>query len=208
MQLMTLTDLTVIYFAYGSPFGVYQVTRVHSLRSARSAAAIAAHFVLWPIFAAANLRNWLSGNGEATETNLEEEIGSIRSKLESIAYIDATASSVFKFREIFARFTGLTMALNGGRAANLSKDMFKIGGNENIILASACLDRRNRHRLAFHQKQARSEFDAFIASMARSHRNGDEIVELGLQLAELLNGEAPYTPRLPSPDIRKAYQIS
>jgi len=48
---MTVADVIVVHFAFGSPFGVYQITR--GVRSARSAVAVAAYFVLWPFFAAA-----------------------------------------------------------------------------------------------------------------------------------------------------------
>jgi len=180
-----LVNLIIIYFACGSPIGVYRITRAAHLRSPRQAASVGAYFILWPIFAPAILRRSLL----VREANIEQALSIIRSAIEKIAFVGSQTIPVFEFREIFARYTGLTLALNAGGAPNFSADLFKVSKHGNLALATACLNRRNRQRLSFHQMQARREFVDMVARMARSHTRGTEIVELGLQLTHLLNDQ-------------------
>ncbi len=185
---MALMYFTVIYFAFGSPIGVCQLTPGCTVRSPRSAMAIAARFILWPIFAVALCKNWLSANENAPD--IERQIANIRRKIEFLAFTDNPTILVFEFREIFNRFTGLSIALKKGNASSQPKqELFKVGKHGNIALASACLDRRNRRRLAFHQKQARAEFDYLIVALARSQPNGYEITAIASQLVQVLNGK-------------------
>ncbi len=180
-----LLNLLVIHFAFGSPFGVYQITRGGSVRSTRSAAKVAAHFVLWPIFALTFIRSWLTDTRKRTENSLEQKIANIRSQIESLAYRENSTASVFEFREVFSRFTGLTMALvQGGKDAD-SKELLKITGHKNISLTAACLNRRNRQRLLFQQKRARNEFVEMISALA-AQSNNKEIAELGKHLTDII----------------------
>ncbi len=181
-----LLNLLVIHFAFGSPFGVYQITRGGSVRSTRSAAKVAAHFVLWPIFAAAFIRSWLINNLKPAESHLEQKIANIRSKIEDAAFSGSSTMPVFEFRDVFARFTGLTMALLHGGKVSSSREMLKIVGHKNISLASACINRRNRQRLLFHQKQAQLEFNELISALAERSNNND-MGDLALSLTKLLD---------------------
>jgi hypothetical protein len=153
------------------------------LRSPRQAAAVGAYFILWPIFAPAILRRSLLVH----ETNIEQAIAMIRSSMEKIAFVGSPTISVFEFREVFARYTGLTLALNGGAAADPSTELLRIAGHRNIALASACMNRRNHERLSFHQMQARNEFVDLISAMVRAQLRSSELLELSLQLATMLN---------------------
>lgn len=177
-----LVNLIIIYFACGSPIGVYRITRSAHLRSPRQAAAVGAYFVLWPIFAPAVLRRSLFH-----DTNIEKAMAIFRSVMEKIAFSGSPTMSVFEFREVFARYTGLTLELNRGGRTDPSTDLLRIAGHRNIALASACMNRRNRTRLSFHQIQARNEFVDLISDLPLSHENRKELAELSLQLAVLLN---------------------
>jgi hypothetical protein len=183
---MTLADAIVIHFAFGSPFGVYQFTR-GSVRSARSAATIAAHFVLWPIFAAAFVRKWVFENFRGKEVQLEDNIAAIRTKIETACFANRPTSSIFEFREVFCRYTALSIALKRINPAESPKYLFDIGKHKNIKLASACMARRNRHRIEFHQSAARKELIGSILAISQRRRN--EIVNLAMQLARLLEDE-------------------
>ena len=167
------------------------------MRSARSAARVAVHFVLWPIVAVAFIRGWLTNYLKPAENGLEQKIADIRSQIEYLAFGKNLTASVFDFREVFTRFTGLTMVLMESGKVTSSMDLLKMSGQKNISLASACLDRRNRQRLLFHQKQACSEFVEVVAALA-ARSNNKEIGELGQQLADLLNDQQTANDLAPS----------
>jgi hypothetical protein len=177
-----LINLIIIYFACGSPIGVYRITRATRLRWPSQAATVGVYFVLWPIFAPAILRRSLL----VGETDIQQAIAIIRSSLETIAFAGSPAISVFEFREVFARYTGLTLALNSGGSANPSTDLLRVAGHTNVSLAAACVGRRDRKRLKFHQQQARDEFFEIVSAMAGAPKV-IEIVGLSLRLAALLN---------------------
>jgi hypothetical protein len=186
---MALTELIIIYLACGCPVGVYYVTRGGRGNSLSDLAAVAAHFAFWPIFAAALCMAWFSGSNEAAASDLDSAVGSIRNRIESIAYDNRSTPAVFEFREVFARFTGLTMALKFNEKGMLPEGVRGLLDRENVLAASACLDRRNRQRIVFHQVQSRNEFVSLISGIAQSHPNGDQIVESGMTLARLLDDE-------------------
>lgn len=180
-----LLNLLVIHFAFGSPFGVYQITRGGSARSARSAATVAAYFVLWPIFAVGFVRDWLITNFKTPETDLEQKISDIRTQIEYLAFSSSSTTSVFEFREVFARFTGLSMTLMQDELIVSAKDLLKVSGNKNVSPASACLARRNGRKLLFHRERARAEFVELISGLAEQSNN-DEVIELSMQLSDLV----------------------
>ena len=182
---MALLNLTVLYFAFGSPLGVYQMTPACRVRSGQTAAAVVFRFVLWPIFALALFRDWISSIGVTSD--LDRQIEGIRGRFESIAFTGNSAALIFEFREIFSRFAGLTAEVH--RREWRQNELFVIANHGNVELASTCLARRNSRRLAFHRMRARGEFETFIADLAQSHPNGDEIMELGRQLTESINSE-------------------
>lgn len=188
--------MLVIHFAFGSPFGVYQIARGGSLRSARSAAAVGAYFLLWPIFAAAFISKWLSQNEfqrlSPTQKNPnitpEELVASIQTQLEAKLFTDGSTSSIFEFREIVSRFSGLSLVLFNGEPANWPKELLSITGHKNISAASACVERRNQHRIFLHQCRARKEFVDLIFQLCAA-RPQDEpgIALLALQIANAID---------------------
>ena len=180
-----LLNLIIIYMACGSPFGMYRIANVRRLPLPRFAATIGAHFILWPVFAAAILRRSLS-EASAAKTDLEREIAALRSEIEAIAFAGSVTVSVFAFREVFTRYTGLTMALNNGAAAKVPPELLEIAKGAHPELARACLDRRNRGRLLFHQKRAQIEFAEMISVLTRSHLQRQAILDLALRLDRLL----------------------
>ena len=164
-------DLTVVYFAFGAPLGMYEIAR--NRRSPKVVALAAIHFVLWPLFAIASLRSLTI----QPEPSLERKIDDLRTEFETEAF---NGESGREFRDVYARYTGLALAL---RAANgdASSEIFDIAGRTDGGLASKCFDRRNRRRLEFHMLQARNEFDGMLAKL------GDRKVDqLAMKLDHLL----------------------
>ncbi|MFN0279845.1 MAG: hypothetical protein ACKVRN_14800 [Pyrinomonadaceae bacterium] len=107
--------------------------------------------------------------------------------METIAFTGFSAHKVYEFREVFDCYTGLTMSSNGNRSVNSFDALFRIAKHENRTLATACLDRRNRQRLSFHQTRARKDFIDLLGTVPRLQPNSNEIINLCLHLADLLN---------------------
>ncbi len=184
---MQLTELLIIYLACGSPFGVFKISQCGTPRTMGDAAVIFLHFVIWPVFAAASFRNWLLSNSDSAETDLDTEVRDIRDKIERIAYIDRSPSAIFEFREVFSRYTGLTIALNFSENTRSPHPLFEVDERQDIRVASACIDRRDRQRLSFHQVQARNDLVDIISLLAISYPSDSELIRLGLKLADLLH---------------------
>ena len=164
-------DLTVVYFAFGAPLGMYEIAR--NRRSPKAVALAAVHFVLWPFFAIASLRS-LAGQ---PEQSLERRIDELRTEFETEAF---NTESGREFRDVYARYTGLALALRAGNGGG-SSELFDIAGHHDGRLASKCFDRRNRRRLEFHQLQARNEFDEMVSKLA-----DPRVDQLALKLDDLL----------------------
>ena len=95
--MFAVADMIVIHFAFGSPFGVYQIALGGSMRSPRSAANVALHFVLWPVFALAFIGRWLV-EYKRREEAFEDKIADIRTKLEMLVFsANSPASILVKF---------------------------------------------------------------------------------------------------------------
>lgn len=191
MSVMAVTDLIVVHFALGSPFAVYRITR-GNIRSPRSAVAVGVYFALWPIFAAAFIRDWFSiSSNHPVENALDEKIRDLKSSIESLVFSNTLMSSIFDFREIFDRYVGLTLALLDDFAPT-SNELFTISGHKDPSLAMKCTVRLNRRRLLIHQTQASDEFVEMIRHITSSHSNKNEVIWLGLQISALLKDRETY----------------
>lgn len=167
-------DLTVVYFAFGAPLGMYEIAR--NRRSPKVVALAAIHFALWPFFAIASLRSL----AVQPEQSLERKIDELRTEFEAEAF---NGESGREFRDVYARYTGLALAL---RAANgdASSELFDIVRHRDRHLAARCLDRRNRRRLEFHLLQARNEFEGMMAKL-----DDDRVDQLATKLDHLLGAD-------------------
>jgi len=186
--MFAVADMIVIHFAFGSPFGVYQLARGGSIRSPRSAANVALHFALWPIFALAFFQRWLGEYTRPSVITFEDKIATLRSKIEEIVFSTRSPVSVLEFREVFTRFTDLAMALNQGKLANPSRELLKASGNTHYATASSCIDRRNRQRMQFHLQQTRNEFFALL-SLSSDPLSRNLSIDLLVQLEHLLDDQ-------------------
>lgn len=176
---MTWIEFLIIYLACGSPFGVYQITQAEKPISASNILALLAVFLTWPILAVRFLvERFVSGEEPDTSASLIERA---RAAIEDAAFPAGTTDSLFEFRDVFYRYTGLARAVSADVAA--PRDLFDVSGHSNADIAAKCLARRNREKLAFHHTQARNEFVDLIAGFALA----DHCQELLCIAADLAN---------------------
>lgn len=178
---MSLFDLIIIYLAAGAPFGVYKVTTLKGSLAPKVVFGLLLQIVLWPAFTLKMLVGGESGIAEAGK-----ELDRLQSEIEQIAFTDGSAAAIFDFREVFARYVGLSQAANIEVASGQVSDIFAIGKAENPTLATAILARRNREKLTFHQMTARNEFVDMIGEIAIGH---SEVILLAEKVAVCVNDE-------------------
>jgi uncharacterized protein (DUF58 family) len=169
-----LFNLTVVYFAFGAPLGVYGVIRSKGT-SPRALAANFVQFLLWPLFAAASVRKVFVF--QPPQTSLERQVDALRAEFE----VEIDAALLPEFRNSFARYTGLALAAvepNDDRAA---KSLLKAAGGDSH-LASACLTRRNRRRLEFHLLLARNDLNDILEK-----NDSQRVKDVTRRLADLLD---------------------
>ncbi|MBK7393139.1 MAG: hypothetical protein IPI64_07535 [Chloracidobacterium sp.] len=177
---MSLFDLFIIYFAAGAPFGVYKVTTLKGAVTVNVVIGLLLQIVLWPVF---TVRMLVGDSGSAEAGN---ELDRLQSEIEHLAFTDGSASAIFDFREVFARYTGLSQAANVEVGSGQVSDIFEIGKSENPQLATAILARRNREKLIFHQMTARNEFVDVISGLAIDQ---PEVIALATQVAVCVKDE-------------------
>jgi hypothetical protein len=175
-----LLNLTVVYFAFGAPLGVYGVIRSKGTSPAAMALNVV-RFLLWPLFAAASVREAFVF--QPPHEALEQKIDALRAEFEA----EIEHGSFFEFRDIFARYTGLALAAANPEGRPPAGELLDIAGRSNTRAAAACLARRNRRRVELHLLHARTEFNTFADQTARCR-------ELTLRLAELLDDADAWSP--------------
>ena len=98
--------------------------------------------------------------------------------------------SLFEFREMLGRYEGLTLANNDSRNLPESElELFQISGYKNTELGTISLNRRNRLRLASHQKDARKEFLSSLGEMFINGVDVKRLSDLATEFVKLLNDD-------------------
>ena len=179
---MRAADLIIIYFALGSPFGVYAATGSQTPITWRESARLILRFLLWPLAGAAGICRWLIEDAADLETWRRTRIGSLREKLESAVFNGRCSPAVFEFRDMFERYSALTLSLDGDP---YSHPLLALKPHTSKA-AAACIYRIERERLAFHQERARVEFECFVTA-AHKKRPDNGIAHLGGEIARSLN---------------------
>ena len=184
---MHAAELMVIYLAYGAPFGVYEVTCVRRQLSIADIHLVAAKFLFWPVVVAFWIRNWFLHVQGYAGADLEREIDVIRNDLESVAFDDRSAAAIMQFREVFTRYTGLTLMLMRSKPSPDAHPLIELGDRETPKTALACFYRRHHQKLAFHQQRTRKEFADIIGRVSASQPDHDDLLSNSIRLAILLN---------------------
>jgi hypothetical protein len=196
---VNIFDALIIYFACGAPFGVYQFLQYPEKGTfTKRWIEIVSSFVFWPVSAMTIVRRaQVFSKGPEThfdgsyelDAGVEERVFEIQKDLEKIFFDGEQGASIYEFREVFDRYTGLSLALKAGSRPPAAEgpELFRITGHKNIELASICINRRNRSRLLVHQIQAREDFSKLLLSLADLASKWKAPAELASELAALLD---------------------
>ncbi len=178
---MTWVDLIIIYFACGAPIGVHQFTK----RQGGGVLAATAAFVVWPIF----LSQLLSTSIPVSEISQSDQI---RSEIERRAFAGESIVSLFEFRDVFYRYSGLSIAANSQATKGHKHwgELRSTGDNGRSPLELRCLERANQRKLEFHRDRTRQEFVELISRLSKSSPDAGAAVKLAVDLAVHLGDKA------------------
>jgi uncharacterized protein YozE (UPF0346 family) len=196
---MNLPDLLIMYLACGAPFGVYYFlqnrnrteTRILWLKSLF-------RFIFWIPFAVrlvartsflTNLYNLGFVSSDESDLKNERDIEEIRKYFEKkFAETDFTFS-IYEFREIFDRYVGLSVEIRsaGVESSAAENEFYRITNHNNKKLGAACLNRRNRTRLSFHQKLARRDFFEIVGKFFDQSRESAPFFAEAVKLTRLVH---------------------
>jgi len=180
-------DFAIIYLAFGAPFGVY---RAYSSKETWYGVSLA--IIAWPIIAVLLAMSTARRNS----TSIQAELQAVRTELETRLLADSSPESIFEFREVFDRYTGLTLAARESSTPHVSA-LLELTGHPSPALAGSCIGRSEISKLQRHVSAARCEFASFL-SQRRS-----EDAELAVQgLRELLGDTALIIPA-PQPTVTR-----
>jgi hypothetical protein len=188
---MKLADLLIIYFACGAPFAVQRFLSGSSDTVFRQIASVFATLVLWPIFAFGSIWAWISTGRKSVSPIsaqwTEKELGRLQGEFEAIIAERCGSVSIFEFREVFARYSGLAAAVADKYEGPAVADVFEIAGSTSPQIASLCLDRRNRSRTLLHAERARHEFLDTVAAIAADGFGDERVYHLAAETAACVN---------------------
>jgi hypothetical protein len=155
IQLMSLVDFTILYFACGSPFAVYYFIQNRNWFKS---------IIIWMLWIPYSLRllqrkvtSKLSFDKKLVS---DSEIELIQKEIEQIVFENDSKLSLFEFREVFERYVGLTLTKKqkNNQIGENEINIFRVVKHENPKLGAICLNRRNQFKLNYHQTLARKDF--------------------------------------------------
>ncbi|MBK7934221.1 MAG: hypothetical protein IPK01_12150 [Acidobacteria bacterium] len=165
---MTSFDLAIIYLACGAPLSMHYFFAASGKPKLYFAMRIVLVALFWPIAAFSlimSLRRPIAGANRSGGGEIERKLDSLRVEIEHSAFTDDTAASVFEFRELFARYTGLIQASTAKAEHASANELFLLSGHKNAELATRCLDRKASNQLKVHANASREDFVESIAAM-------------------------------------------
>lgn len=167
---MNLRDIIIIYLASGAPFGVYYFLQNRNFLEIKLLLIKSLlRFIFWIPFAFqlvarksffTNFFKKVFDRTSISDAHIEFEIERIKKLSENLLLESKFQLSIYEFREVFERYVGLTLEIQieNSEIEQSEKEIFRITNHTNKKLAEKCLNRRNRKRLAIHQKLARRDF--------------------------------------------------
>jgi hypothetical protein len=188
--IMHFAELIIIYLAYGAPFGVYDLSCSRKKPSLADLHLTAAKFIFWPVLVGSWVRTWFLRGRRRELGHLENDIEVLREQLERTAFCDGSAETILGFREVYARYTGLTLFLQSGLDRQYLHPIFEFRQDAETKAAAACLYRRDRGKVALHQRQARAEFLDLMGRLSGAPPENDDLILGAVEVATLLQDPA------------------
>lgn len=191
---MTFYDFIIIYLACGAPFGAFYFVN-HRRWESRVLIRTFLITLFWLPFAFHLIKKFIDKKPDPAvlskqEILRDEEITVVKKNLERIFSKYDPRCSVFELREVFDRYTGLTLAKDEQEISTTENSLiYKIAGNNNFELAAKCQQRRNRKLLSFHQTLAEQDFLTLVSEFVSRFPAVDEIEIFSFKLVRLLDDE-------------------
>lgn len=201
---MNLYDFLIIYLAAGAPLGVYYFLHERKRPDFKHLwIKTLLNFLFWAPFAVRLLRqnkisvdtfNNVFGEKSSPDADAEKIIHSIRKRFEKIYLETGLDISIYEFREVLERYSGLTRAgqfeEGNSQTARYDNEFFRIADHKNAELAAICLERRNRRRLSFHQTEARLDFLQLLSGLSDSGSEKEILFRTAIEFVTELGDDA------------------
>ncbi len=186
---MTYVDLAIIYLACGAPLSMHYFFGLRRKPTVYFVARGILITLFWPAGVVSLLvdasRNRSKSIPASHLSNTDTRLDAIRIKIENLVFRNENAASVFEFREVFARYTGLIQATSMCEPETAINEIFRLSGHNNGELATRCSNRKSSLRLISHAENSRLDFVALIDSV--SLNNLSAVTDLAMQAADLLS---------------------
>jgi hypothetical protein len=190
---MTLTDVLIIYLAFGAPIAVYKYLQNRTEDTGRRIAVSVFTFFFW-ITAALEIGYFYLSNAyfgdafvsTATSDALNQRILDLRESITKELIKLERGTSLHDRRETVDRYAGLAEAIrNTAVQKNRRNELFEAAGRDKYELGQLSLMRRNLHRLERHHSFARRDFVNLLDQASRCVA-GEGVLRMGIDLARQL----------------------
>ncbi|MBS1793778.1 MAG: hypothetical protein JSS81_07985 [Acidobacteria bacterium] len=123
------------------------------------------------------------------DSKIETEIEKIKRFFENLLPAGRSAPSIFDFRETFERYVGLSFEIQteNPEPSTSEQEFYRITNHQQKELGEICLNRRNRNRLAFHQKLARGDFFLIFEKLVAAAPDKQPLFEQAAELFRLVD---------------------
>jgi len=191
---MTLTDLLIIYLAFGAPLAVYKYLQNRGTDMGRRMLVSSVTFFFW-LPAAVEigyiyLTNAYLRGGFVSRTDSDsatEKLNTMRESISTELIKLSRGSNLHDLRETVDRYVSLADAARTSNGqARVENKLFEAAGRETYQLSLICLMRRNLHRLERHHIQASTDFVALL-ELVSDRRDASALLEAGIDLARQLD---------------------
>lgn len=174
---MTVTDILIIYLAFGAPIAVYKYLQNRDARIVRRYLIAVGTFLFW-IPAAVRIGYLYISNayfGSAFVSPVDSDssemlISDLRESVRSELVRMGAGVGMHDARETVDRYVGLASAIRSGvpLAGTAHENLFEAAGRKDSGIGIHCMKIRNRRRLERHHNQSRKELLKLLADVAGS----------------------------------------
>jgi len=192
---MTVTDILIIYLAFGAPIAVYKYLQYRDARFVRRCLIAVGTFLFW-IPAAVRIGYLYISNayfGTAFVSPVDSDssemlISDLRENVRSELVRMGAGVGMHDARETVDRYVGLAGAVRSGVALGgaAHQNLFEAAGRKDSGIGIHCMKIRNRRRLERHHNQSRKEFLKLFTDAPDSSKH-NSAMKTALKLARQLD---------------------